>query len=183
MLATLIVACLSCTATAQDQPPIVLHSAIGAGVADNDSTNSPNGKFFVGRLERVQKNDGKSKRWALMDADNQVAAFVAPTTKYDLRRYLGKEIGVTARTFSEPDGAPPYVLIDAVTPMFANEWTAEPAASPSRTVLASHETVVPPVRLAEAPHIQPAIGTPIVPNQVIQAQQWESVIDLSLIHI
>ena len=172
MTAVAVTISVASLAYSQDAPPLILHSAVGAGVADamaigGDTTVATNGKFFVGKLERVQKNSSKSVRWALMDADNQVAAFVAPTSKYDLRRFLGKEIGVSARTFSEPDGEPPYVLVDAITPMFASNWSKEDPAPESKNVLASHETPV-----AKKPATAQATHTRVVP-----AQQWESVVE------
>ena len=107
-----------------------LGSPIGEGVR-----NRPNGNLFVGRLETMRHNDNGKTRMALLNEQNQVVAFVAPTGRYDMQQYLGKEIGVSAKSFSQSDAGVPFVIVDSLTPMSpddvgtparVDDWTRQP---------------------------------------------------------
>ncbi len=115
------------SAFAQDGPLLELGSPVGGGV--KPAAQKPESLFVVGRLERVRKNNNGGTRMALLDENGQVAAFVSPTARFDLRQFIGKEIGITATTFSQTDGAPPYLLVDKIMPMFASDWNAAAAGS------------------------------------------------------
>lgn len=76
--------------------------------------------LFVGRLETMRHNDNGKTRLALLNDQNQVVAFVAPTGRYDMQQYLGEEIGVSAKSLTQSDAGVPFVIVDTVTPTSPN---------------------------------------------------------------
>ena len=99
------------------------------GVAPSQIGRNGTAEFFVvGRLERVRKGESGVTRYALMDESGRVTAFVAPTAKYKLKQWIGREVGITAKSFTQGDDAPPFVLVDQLTPLDADDWQVTAAA-------------------------------------------------------
>ena len=92
----------------------------------------------VGRLQRVRRNDTGSMRYAVLDRENKILAFIAPTSRFELQELIGEEVAVTGRTLSHQDDIAPYVMLDQISsmsgkPVSRNEPVAAAAAQPQGT--------------------------------------------------
>ncbi|MCA9264830.1 MAG: BBP7 family outer membrane beta-barrel protein, partial [Planctomycetales bacterium] len=84
----------------------------------------------LGRLERVQNESSNVQRLAVIGDEGEVQAFLAPTARMDLRSYLGKRVGVSARTVTEDrEGGPPYVIVDRLVSLPAGMQSSTPRPS------------------------------------------------------
>ena len=88
------------------------------------------GYVAVGELQRIRRDDG-TRRLALLDEAGSITAFLAPTARINLRRYLGQTVSVTARSVTRGEGKAPYVIPERVTPMGPRK---SPSARPIATV-------------------------------------------------
>ena len=70
-------------------------------------------------LYRVKRGDTGAERYALMDKDGKILAFLAPSSRHDLQSFVGQQIGIHARTFGRNDDVAPYVMVDRVSLMSA----------------------------------------------------------------
>ena len=86
------------------------------GSPTGEFTRAPSNDLFVGRLETMRHNDNGKTRLALLNDQNQVVAFVAPTGRYDMQQFLGEEIGVSAKSFTQSDAGVPFVIVESLTP-------------------------------------------------------------------
>ncbi len=92
--------------------PTLTNQAVAAPVMDS------NEEFFaVGTLQRVRRTDTGSVRMALLDDSKQIQAFIAPTARLPLGDYVGQEVGISARTFSQQDDIAPYVMVEEIVPI------------------------------------------------------------------
>lgn len=80
------------------------------------TASAPSREFrAAGMLYRVKRNDTGTERFALMDDDGTILAFLAPSSRQDLQRFVGRRIGIQARTFGNNDDVAPYVMVDRVS--------------------------------------------------------------------
>ncbi len=116
-----------------------LRSPMGERVSD--SARCTDREFYgVGTLYRVKRNDTGAVRYALMDAAGEIMAFLAPSSKIELKKFVGKEIGVTARTFGKQEDVAPHVIVDEVTLMSLRR--------DSDVALASHQEQLEPISVS-----------------------------------
>lgn len=111
-----------------------------------DSSKANEEFFAVGTLQRVRRTDTGSVRIGLVGANQEILAFIAPTTRLPVNDYLGQEVGISARTFSQRDDVATYVLVDEIVPV---SGAASATASSSLA------------RVAELPQLLP---TPTAPT-------------------
>ncbi len=89
------------------ETPSVESQPIGTGV--------PTHVDAVGTLFKVKRTDTGKTRFALMDESGKIVAFVAPTARFDLKRYLGEDVAISARTFGQQDDIAPSVILDRIS--------------------------------------------------------------------
>lgn len=73
--------------------------------------------FAVGTLQRVRRTDSGAVRMALLDENKEILAFIAPTARVELSDFVGQEVGISARTFSQQDDVAPYVMVEEIVPV------------------------------------------------------------------
>ncbi len=71
----------------------------------------------VGKLIRAGKSRQGSDRFALLDDQGAVSAYVLPTTDAELGRFVNRSVAVTARSMQRGGDSLPYILAQQVSPL------------------------------------------------------------------
>lgn len=132
---------------------------LSAPITDPSQRNlgsSKNQFYAVGTLYRVKRNDTGTVRYALMDEQGKILAFLAPSSRVDLKTHVGREIGVSARTFGAQEDVAPHVIVDEVTPMASTHQD-------SGVALASHLDYQEPVSVVPVDGSIETIEAPLQP--------------------
>ena len=105
-----------------------------------ETTPAEDGQRFVavGQIARVTK-DGVRPRYVLLDEHGEVTASLRPTEGFDMREFVGQEVGVTARTLVSGDT--PILLAESVT-TFGEARQISPVDIDQEVALASHDEYV-----------------------------------------
>ena len=76
------------------------------------------GFVAVGELQRIRRDDG-TRRLALLNESGEIAAFLAPSARVNMRRYVGQSVAVTARNVTRAEGEAPSIIPARITPLTA----------------------------------------------------------------
>ncbi len=109
-------------------------------VSAQDASSVENGDRFVavGQLASVTKN-GTTARYVLLDEAGAVTASLRPATGVKLTKFIGQEVGVTARTLVDADT--PILLAESVT-TFGEARQVSGEDIGKHIALASHESEI-----------------------------------------
>jgi len=75
----------------------------------------------AGRLTRLTRGSSGTQRFAVVNEDGEVLAFIAPTARVNLRRHLDQFVRLQARTLTWEEGRAPYVMVQRVLPLRETE--------------------------------------------------------------
>ena len=101
----------------------------GGGSADGQSTwTPPDMTEMSGRLATVVSRRPDAPRWAVVDQNNNVIAFITPQTGVNLAPMVGQDVAVRGARGYMPEYKRPYV----VAPEARIRMAAAPEASPDR---------------------------------------------------
>jgi hypothetical protein len=93
-------------------------AALGTDRTERRTHRASDDRFDgTGRLARVVSRDPSAPRYALVDQEGRVRAYVDPVPGLNLRHYVGKEIGITGARGFAPDRRAPVIMTKHITPL------------------------------------------------------------------
>lgn len=115
----------------------------------------------LGRLIRSGKARNGTPRFALMDGEGNLTAYVVPAAGLSLGSYVNQEVAVTARQSTRGGDTLPYLLADRVTPM--SQHRSAPDAGLDAGMMEANGAVM-PVEAINEPQILPdhAVADPLI---------------------
>ena len=91
------------------------------GVVELDSNLDHDEFVTAGRLTRLMRSGSGTKRFAVVNDDGEVLAFIAPTARVNLRRHLNQQVRLYARTLTWEEGRAPYVMVQRLLPVYTTK--------------------------------------------------------------